>query len=441
MSLRAFLALMLVMAALVFSSPVPAAAAEITLAGIGDNAFVLQGAGLTGVAVVDVQIVYDTATLISPRVEQGAIIPGDAIFDFNSSDGGEIRLFVRIRNNALAAATGTIATFRFGSPDGAAGNVLSMSANLVNVMAMPVAARTRIVKWVPPPVSDPKADPEVGSGTTATPGATVGPPAAPTTTASGAVRSPVSGARLPAGLSGDDGGGNLPAGEPEERELLAPSADAPQPPRNERSGERAAADPQPTAPTEKKGSYVIYPTVLERFRTFTGEQTPQALLALFVPPAEQKVRQEPVAAISSGEDTVTLVIDLSGKAKAPNFFLTRARVIGLEQVATGVWELETLPDENTMDARLTVLQDNGMLEFPMVVAPPAATGTTAPARATEADFARFLKERGTARQPRFDLNGDGLRNYIDDYIYAVNYLAGRQPPQAEATSGTAPSGR
>ena len=41
---------------------------------------------------------------------------------------------------------------------------------------------------------------------------------------------------------------------------------------------------------------------------------------------------------------------------------------------------------------------------------------------TEADFMLFLKERGDVKNPKGDLNGDGKRDYQDDYIFAGNYI-------------------
>ena len=85
---------------------------------------------------------------------------------------------------------------------------------------------------------------------------------------------------------------------------------------------------------------------------------------------------------------------------------------------------------------MTVVHAGGMLEFPLAVAPSAATAAGTPALGTEADFVRFLKDRGTDKQPHFDLNGDGARNYVDDYIFAVNYLAAQALPD---DAGAAPA--
>ena len=142
------------------------AAATITLATTGNNAFALNGAGLTGIAVLDLQIGYDASTLTNPRIEKGGLVPADAIFDFNPSGAGDMRLFIRIRSQAIAGA-GSIATLRFDGTDGSIGKILSLSANLVTVMATPAAAQVQIVNPAPPapPQPDPvTTDTTAGSG-------------------------------------------------------------------------------------------------------------------------------------------------------------------------------------------------------------------------------------------------------------------------------------
>jgi hypothetical protein len=49
---------------------------------------------------------------------------------------------------------------------------------------------------------------------------------------------------------------------------------------------------------------------------------------------------------------------------------------------------------------------------------------------TEEDFKLFLKDRGTLKSPKYDLNGDGKRDYLDDYIFTANYIVARQNEQA-----------
>jgi len=61
-------------------------------------------------------------------------------------------------------------------------------------------------------------------------------------------------------------------------------------------------------------------------------------------------------------------------------------------------------------------------EIPLTVSPQADVDLDKSGSVTEADFQLFLKTRGTDDAPKFDLNGDGKRDYQDDYIFTANYL-------------------
>ena len=66
-----------------------------------------------------------------------------------------------------------------------------------------------------------------------------------------------------------------------------------------------------------------------------------------------------------------------------------------------------------------LMEAYGLLELP-------GMELVRPRPVTEADFQLFLKERGTPSASRFDLNRDGRRDYLDDYIFTANYLVKMQ---------------
>lgn len=68
-------------------------------------------------------------------------------------------------------------------------------------------------------------------------------------------------------------------------------------------------------------------------------------------------------------------------------------------------------------------QDNVLVVFPLTLVPKASPEVGKKKGLDEAAFNAFLSERGTSERPKFDLNNDGKRDYIDDYIYTANYIA------------------
>jgi hypothetical protein len=112
---------------------------------------------------------------------------------------------------------------------------------------------------------------------------------------------------------------------------------------------------------------------------------------------------------------------LSTGKKGSNFALKGAKLISLKQ-EEGVWVIEALPDMKVYEAAITVLHEGYMTEIPLTVAPPLDAGSAPAGGLSEAGFSLFLKKRGTDKAPRFDLNGDGVRNYIDDYIFSANHI-------------------
>jgi len=162
---------------------------------------------------------------------------------------------------------------------------------------------------------------------------------------------------------------------------------------------------------------------------YAGERTPAALTALFKPVAGQKVRQEPPVAVSDGESTVSLLVELPLNLKdTPTFSFRNAGMLSLEQAADGSWEIGLLPKKHTLEARITVSFDGGFIIYPLVVSPPIDPALLMLDGSVEAAFSQFLKQQGSDRDPRFDLNGDGRFDYLDDYIFTAHYLAARQKP-------------
>jgi hypothetical protein len=217
------------------------------------------------------------------------------------------------------------------------------------------------------------------------------------------------------------------------------AATPPTPPTNEPSDSSrtgAAVEEAPVAPKPPAKAVKLpeYRSVLSRFRDFKGEKTPEALKLLVTGASQPGLRQEPAVVLSDGKAAVKVYIEFPGETKkSPNFALNGAKLVSLTHDGL-TWTVEAVPNAKTFDASVTVLYDDNVSEVPLTVAPPldAAVRKTLPLDDT--GFVLFLKERGTDKALRFDLDGDGARTYIDDYIYTVNYLAslGKTPAKPKS---------
>lgn len=172
-------------------------------------------------------------------------------------------------------------------------------------------------------------------------------------------------------------------------------------------------------------------SVLERFRTYSGPRTPAALSALFSAPVWAGVRQQPEVVLSNGAIPVNIAATIPATDNtAPNFAFTAARMVSSAQVKRDQWLIVALPETGVMKAGMIVLSNGVTREIPLTVAPTLPAGTDL----SEKGFIAFLGGATAAAKPLRDLNGDGSRDYIDDYIFTANYLANKQSPVAERST-------
>lgn len=414
MKLRVILALPLLFFALLPCIAAPAGAAQFTISSSGNGVFVLQGVSLAGVGGIEANISYDTATLANPRVDQGGLISG-AMMVPNTNTPGVIRILVI--STKVIAGSGVVATINFDRPGGSAGKILSLNTVLIDTNAAPLPKpRTQVINPAEPVTAEPATK-------SSQPGGTPPPSTDATVTGQGYA---ATGTLTLGGESGEppkqQPAPETPQEEPvaavKERESVETVA--------ETAPERKSPAAEPAAPSGQ----VVYPSVLEGFRGFKGEKSPQSLTALFDAAAIPGVRQEPGIVLTDGVTRVKVSIQIqsSGK-KAPNFALTGAKLISLK-LEEGTWVIEALPESKGYEATITVLNDDLRTEIPLAVAPPLAADFAA----DEAEFNRFLKEPGTNKASRLDLNGDGVRNYLDDYIFTANFIVKRDA-RAKTPSG------
>lgn len=403
-----------------------------------DGVFVLRGEQMDGVAGLDLSVGYDPSTLGNPRVTMGRMLQG---MMSAANPGNPIRM--AIVGTRVLTGGGIIATIAFDRTGTSPGVITALTGTLID-------ASGRKVAMAQPVVANPSAavaaegSQEGGSrtGEGGTPdGASGGTPSAVPVPhppfVGGTLTMP--GQESAAGQEGGAGRDSketretLPAQEAAPVDKKRPGAGQAQLEGKEPPLEREENPPPPsderTPPPEsgkrepQVGQPVQLTSVLTRFKEFQGERTVTNLIALFRQDPGLPYTQVPAVAIADGKATVILVIGMTTGEATPRFTFSGCSYVSHNRNETGAWEIKARPERGAVKASVTMLYNGFSQEFPLTVAPKAqlVQGKARPVK--EADFQRFLKERGTLARPRFDLNRDGRRDYLDDYIFAANYLA------------------
>ena len=415
-------------------------AAVVSIGSTGSGTFVVQGASFSDVSAVEITISYDTNTLASPRVAQRSLVSG-ALFMSDLNSPGSIRI-TAVRTQPVSGS-GPIATISFTRTGTSPGRILSMNAGLTNAKGASVPAQVLVAN-----PTETAADTPGITGTTGTSGGgrqtssttggtepTGGGGSSTSTSAADTTMATGGGSRHP-------GPGTITIpGQEAATQAQQPTADTTSAPDETEAKESAPAKAPVEAPPEQQAAPESPPaaqmeksavkpvSVLGLFREYKGEKTPQSLVALFDSGSTPGARQEPAIALSDGVSRVKVYIKISRKGgAAPNFALKGARLTSLK-MAGDEWVLEVLPDKNVFEASISVL-DNGVAgEIPLTVVPPMDANRDEAGVLGEREFNLFLKEKGTDKAPRFDLNKDKKRDYIDEYIFTANYIFKRASSQ------------
>ncbi|GFE58951.1 cohesin domain-containing protein [Geobacter sp. AOG1] len=424
------------------------AAVTLSLVPSGTNRFVINGTPMDGVAALDITITYDSNLLASPIVEKGSVI-GSAMLAANPNVAGSVR--IAIINATPFQGSGPVAIVTFTSKGSGTGN-LGMTASVVDkdgrsMSVIPVGvgytATTVDTAAGGTGTTGDAAGSTTGTGqTTTTPTTTT---TTTTTATTGSTTTPVTVGTgqptWPVGMtvSTDTNPAATPAKERKEEPAMptaepvqAPSA--PSAPPQQTAPRQPAVEPPPVAAPAEQRTMTAAKSVLAKFRDYKGERTPKALMDLFKPEEGATYRQQPSVVLSDGVTAVKVRVAVPATAKnAPNFALKDAKLVSLRRDGDAAWAVEAKPVMGTSTATITMLLDGAITEIPVVVAPPADITVVKPGVApTEAEFNQFLKEKGTDKAPRFDLNKDGKRDYLDDYIFTANYLVLTSKNQAGA---------
>jgi hypothetical protein len=186
---------------------------------------------------------------------------------------------------------------------------------------------------------------------------------------------------------------------------------------------------KPVAETKAEVSpqYIVYKGVVDRFKVYKGSKELSAIAALFDKKIARFIQQEPAILINNGKNRATITVDIPAKINSsPNFAVNGGTLVSFKknQQNKGRWTVEILPEVDTVNVILTIITGVEEFEFPLTITPPIKTALTL----DERGWKKFLKEVGSGKMPLHDLNSDGVRDYIDEYIFVANYLAGLKVP-------------
>ena len=401
-----------------------ASAANVTVVPSGRGVFIVQGTGLTGVAAMDVTIAYDAATLSNPVVASGSLVSG-GMAAANSGTPGILRLAI-ITTQPITGA-GPIATVTFEPKGGSGGRILSLEASLSDEKGKPMDVVSSVgpggtAETAPPPAGgDPAAESIAASA--AKGGSLETAALASLQTAGGGDPVRQEGVTTVPTEGSDGPAMKETAGEATLRQEPPPMGEATAALAREPAADRPVGVP-PAPETERKGgNFIGTKGVVDRFRDFAGERNPKNLVSLVLAGEAKRVTQHPTISLSDGATAVRITVETGQEAgAAPNIVLSGARLTGLTRGEGSAWHIDVVPDKGTILATLTVGHNGIITEVPLAVAPPAGIDLDGSGKVNEADFTLFLKERGAENVPRFDLNGDGVRNYLDDYIFTANFI-------------------
>lgn len=192
---------------------------------------------------------------------------------------------------------------------------------------------------------------------------------------------------------------------------------------------------------KKKQERTVYrpPAVLERFRDYRGERTPAAFMALFDQQQTIGFRQDPPVVLSDGKAVVRLrFVSTPERENISDVALSGGRVLAARKdpEATNTWIIDVVPEKGTYDMAMALLQSGVLMVFPVAVAPPVNIDLNKSGDVTEEDFRIFLRDQGTTPSAVSDLNGDGIHDFRDDYLFTANYLA--LNPASETRAHTSP---
>jgi hypothetical protein len=412
--IRSLFRLFVTLCIIAISMPLSAfAMSTVTISSDGPGVFLLQGMGIEGASALEINILYDANTLANPRVVEGPLISG-SMTAINQNIPGMVRMVI-VRLSPIQGS-GIIATLSFDRKGLSPGIITSMNVRLANINGSPLAAAAQITNS--PNVANAQ-DQNITTGATTsalagTPGTTSDAYVIPSTVI---IAGQPSGAEAGTKTADATLASKVIEGQPAVTDSVGSSVHEPAAP-PKKNDHADGADDQKAPRVAKKPIYTQQ-SVLDRFKEYRGERTISSLVSLFENESMIGCRQEPPVSISDGRSSLRVVfVTTPGANPASDMAVMGARLISLKKDTdnTNTWIAELVPEKGTFRASLAVTQGGLKMIIPLTVTPKIKTYHARPRSWTAADFEYYLKRH------RADLNNDGKRDYIDDYVFTANYL-------------------
>jgi len=386
----------------------------------------LRGEDLQGVGAADIRIFYDVSGLKNPSVTQEQLISGAMIARYLDTPG-VVRMLIIAPDSQGITGSGKMSQITFDSLGGTSGTIISLSASMVSAASrsdIPVRTSVEIT-----PAED-KVPTSVNQSSDF----------AKKLTKDSITGQPKQELFGISGLSTATEDGIPPGGSeeatPRPEQPVAPPADVniskvptPVEPVVKSATDNSQSEAGVTAGNEARKSEEAKPppTVAPKgpvfngamalFKEYKGPRTAKALAALFVEGSVPGVSQDPLIAIADGVSKVLLTVE-QGYTTAPNFSVSGGKLISLTRTGPR-YQLSILPDVRAVAVTVSLLTRDAVATIPLTVVPPLDMKLIPSGKLDEATFERLLKRNGVASG---EIQGDGVRDYLNDYILTAHYL-------------------
>jgi len=362
---------------------------------------------------VEIEIQYDVASLANPRISQGPMLASTMFIPNTKFSASSVK--IAAMSLTAIKGSGDLATLTF--------DVKRANPPKPAVIMSKLAAATGAAVKVDTPVT-------VGSGGTGSSGSGG-------TGGSGSGSSGTGSAVVAAGGGGVTVTGGASAGTitlPQDQVAAAEAArktdyqplvtdlrkDMTLPLGDSGSKQSSPGEQAGELVKEQAKKSVSYKSTVQLFKDFKGEKSSKSLIPLFAEIIPTDFKQEPAIAFSDGKTPLKITIDLKQTgSESPKFLLQGANVKKLsgQGEETITWTIEAIPKIDAVEAMLTVIDGQTVMDFPLTIAPRIEPLLTKAKNLSEADFALYL-----AQPPKFDFNKDGKFDAVDDYIYTANFI-------------------